>query len=82
MYMDITCMRNKGYNCVLKGLVFVAKLEFTRNGRQFVWKKQITMLDRGSSALKANLELQSNFNLKGLQAQWLPLPKGLKIKCK
>ena len=27
--------------------MFVAKLEFPRNGRQFVWKKQITVLDEG-----------------------------------
>ena len=40
------------------------------------------MLDRGSSAFKANLEPQYDFDLKGLKAWCLPLPKGLKIKCK
>ena len=46
--------------------LFVAKLELTRNGLQFVWKKQITMLDRESSAFKANLEPQSDFKSKRL----------------
>ena len=46
--------------------LFVAKLEFTKNDRQFVWKKQITILDRGSSAFKANLEPQSDFESKKL----------------
>ena len=47
-------------------LLFVAKLEFTRNGHQFFLRKQITMLDRGSSAFKANLEPQSDFESKKL----------------
>ena len=38
------------------------------------------MLDRGLSAFKANLEPQSDFDLKGWQARWLPLPKGFKNK--
>ena len=41
-------LRNKNQNII----VFVVKLEFPRNGCQFVWRKQITMLERGSSALK------------------------------
>ncbi len=45
--VSIALSKVKGRELIINWTCLLFKLEFPRNGRQFVWRKKITMLDEG-----------------------------------